>query len=117
MTPSVRQFLLAIFITCHSTMSVCGPCLHELPSLTHRPRTASRARRSEILAQSSGHSKDSCLVCKYVAQSQLTVEVSSHRSTDQLVELLISLRDRSQPNSNPPGSNPRAPPVFGGRWS
>jgi hypothetical protein len=116
MTPRVRQFLFATLITCHATVSVCGPCLHELPSFTHRPWTASGAHRSDVLAQSGVHSKDSCLVCQYVAQFQLAVEISSHRSTDQLVELLISVRDLSQPVFNPLGSNPRAPPVSGVRW-
>ena len=116
MTPRVRQLLFATLITWHATVSVCGPCLHELPSFTHRPWTASRTHRSDVLAQSGGHSKDSCLVCQYVVQSQLAVEISGHRSTDQLIELVISVRDLSQPISNPLGSYPRAPPVSGVRW-
>ncbi len=116
MTPRVRPFLFATLITCHATVSVCGPCLHELPGFTHRPWTASRADRSDVVAQSGGHSKDSCLLCQYVAQSQLAVEISVHRSTDQLVDLLVPVLHLSQPIFNPLGSNPRAPPVSGVRW-
>ena len=69
----VRHFLFASLIACHAAVTLCGPCLHELPGSSHQIGLATKSHRPDAPAQSSRDSADNCLICHFVAQGQLTV--------------------------------------------
>ena len=93
MPRSVRHFLFASLIACHAAVTLCGPCLHELPGSSHQIGLATQSHRPDAPAQSSRDSADNCLICHFVAQGQLTVATTC--------ELLRPGRDRDR--------DPRAP--------
>ena len=111
MSRLVRQFLLMSLIACHAVVTLCGPCLHELPGLSHKTGASSKVHGADDPIQSRGDSTDRCLICHFVAQGQLPVEFPSDSSPQFIDELVSSALSVTPPLSNPLPSVPRAPPV------
>jgi hypothetical protein len=110
MSRFVRQLLFASLIACHAAVTLCGPCLHELPGSPHEMGAASRPDRAGDPIPSGRDSTDRCLICHFVAQGQLPVELSCTFSIQLLDELAIPTSPVWLPHSNPLPSHPRAPP-------
>ena len=89
MPRSVRHFLFASLIACHAAVTLCGPCLHELPGSSHQMGLASKSHRPDAPAQSSRDSADNCLICHFVAQGQLTVATTCDCSALLVTEIEI----------------------------
>ena len=86
MTRSVRHFLVAALIACHAAVTLCGPCLHELPGSSHQFGPAGKTHRPDAPAKSATDSADNCLICHFVAQRQLTVAAMCERGyADRMV--------------------------------
>jgi hypothetical protein len=112
MSRIVRQILPAFLIACHAAVTLCGPCLHELPGATHHQiSAASKSNRSDDPVWPRNDSRDGCLICQFVAQGQLPVELSRESLPHLIGELVLGAFpvSRSLPNSLP--SCPRAPPT------
>ncbi len=107
----IKQLLFASLIACHAAVVLCGPCLHELPGSTHQIGAASKAQRADHPLQSSGDSKDGCLICHFVAQGQLPVEIVCEISPELTTELVIVALPVPLTPANLLPSSPRAPPV------
>jgi hypothetical protein len=115
MTRFVKQLLFASLIACHVAVVLCGPCLHELSGSSHQMGAASTSHRADDPLQSRSDSKDSCLICHFVAQGQVPVEFSRTSSPQTVTELVIPALPVSRIHTNPLSSCPRAPPaVFAG---
>jgi hypothetical protein len=110
MSRSVRQFLFASLIACHAAVTLCGPCLHELPGLSHKMGAASQPHGSDDPISSRGDSADRCLVCQCLAQGQLPVEFSGVSSAQVIDELVIPAIRVTPHLSHPLPTFPRAPP-------
>jgi hypothetical protein len=107
----VRQVLFSSLIACHASVSLCGPCFHGLQlSAHHQMGEVSTPYRPDHPILPGSDSRDSCLVCQFVAQSQLPVEFSQERLPQLIIELVYSTLPSSQPVANPLAACPRAPP-------
>lgn len=71
----VRQVLVASLIALHAAVVLCGPCLHELPGLSHSPDFGSTAQQQHPL-KSSHDSADNCPLCHFLAQGHVPVSSS-----------------------------------------
>ena len=111
MSRLVRQILFASMIACHAAVTLCGPCLHGLPGLSHTISAASKPHGSDDPLQSPRDATDRCLICHFVAQAQLPVEFSGEPSVPLVDELVITVVRMTQPLSNPLPACPRAPPM------
>jgi hypothetical protein len=108
----VRQVLFSSLIVCHASASLCGPCLHGLQgSAPHPMGDISRPYRPDHPILPESDSRDGCLVCQFVAQSQLPVEFSQERLPQLITELVYKGLPSSQPISNPHIACPRGPPM------
>jgi hypothetical protein len=111
MSRSVRQLLFASLIACHAAVTLCGPCLHGLPGLSHKTAHVSRDHGSDDPIQSRSDTMDRCLICHFVAQDQLPVAISGE-SPDQFIdELATPAVCVTACSSHPLPSSPRAPPI------
>ena len=111
MSRVARHILFASVIAMHAAVSLCGPCLHQLPGSSHQLGTASKANCPEDPARSPGDSADNCLICHFVAQGQLLVASSCEISAPSIAELPApSVRTDPQRHIHVP-SSPRAPPA------
>ena len=111
MTRFVKQLLFASLIACHAAVVLCGPCLHELPGASHQMGAASKPNRSDHPLQSPTDSKDSCLICHFVAQGQLPVEFSQGPTVQLIAEVVVATPSVVHTSSRALPSCPRAPPV------
>ncbi len=111
MTRFVKQLLFASLIACHAAVVLCGPCLHELPGASHQTGAASKPNRSDHPLQAPGDSKDSCLICHFVAQGQLPVEFSQGLTVQLIADLVVAAPAVVHTSSSALPSCPRAPPV------
>jgi hypothetical protein len=97
-----RQFLSAFLIACHSTVTLCGPCLHELPNAAHHHiGAASKLHRADDPLRPRSDSKEGCLICQFVAQGQLPVESSGESSPQLVAELVLIALAALEPLSYP----------------
>jgi hypothetical protein len=111
MSRFARHALFASVIAIHAIVSLCGPCLHELPGASHERGAKSKAQCPRDPAQAPRDSSDNCLICQFVAQGQLLVECDT-----QL--LVVAVTEQPVP-SLPPSrilhihvpASPRAPPL------
>ena len=111
MSRIVRHLLFASVLACHAVVTLCGPCLHALPGSSHEPGAASKSQRPDDVSQSRRDSSDNCLVCHFVLQGQLPVELANAASIEQITELVpTALPTSITPPIHVP-SNPRAPPA------
>jgi hypothetical protein len=117
MSRLVRQLLFASLIACHSAVTLCGPCLHELSGSPHEMGAASKPHRPDDPAQSRRDATDRCLICHFVAQGQLPIEFFCESSIQLIDELALPTLPVSRPLSNPLPSSPRAPPGIASRLS
>ena len=111
MSRSLRQLLFATLIACHAAVTLCGPCLHELPGSAHQFGPAGEAHRSDVPAKSSTDSADNCLICHFVAQGQLTVASTCEHSAPIVAEFVIPELPAARPLPHHCPSSPRAPPT------
>jgi hypothetical protein len=112
MPRSVRHFLFASLIACHAAVTLCGPCLHELPGSSHQFGPVTKTHRPDAPAQSSGDSADNCLICHFVAQGQLTVASTCERSAPVVVDVEVPELPAARPLPHHVPSSPRAPPAI-----
>ena len=111
MTRSVRHLLVAAVIACHAAVTLCGPCLHELPGSSHQIGLATQSHRPDAPAQTSRDSADNCLICHFVAQGQLTVATTCERSAPVVAEFEVPELPAARPLPHHVPSSPRAPPA------
>jgi hypothetical protein len=111
MSRFVRQFLFASLIACHAAVILCGPCLHALPGSTHHMGAVTKSHGPDDPVQLRRDASDHCLICHFVAQSQLTVELSGGCSIQPSDELVVPSILASRPFSQLLPSSPRAPPA------
>lgn len=112
MTRFVRHLLFASLIACHAAVTLCGPCLHEIPGSSHAFGPASASHRPDAPAKSATDSADNCLICHFVAQGQLTVAPTCQQSTPLLAERVIPDLPVARPLPHHCPSSPRAPPAL-----
>jgi hypothetical protein len=114
MAAIARGLLLASLIAYHAAVSLCGPCLHGLTGSPHEPGAASKPHRTDSPAGSrgNGESADLCLICQFVAQSQLPVEFRYDFSTQAVTELVAPVHPITGAVSLPLLPVPRAPPII-----
>ena len=73
----IRQFLVASLIAFHAAVTLCGPCLHELPGLGHESAASTSSQPASQHPVKSPHDTgDSCPVCHFLAHGQLPVTLS-----------------------------------------
>jgi hypothetical protein len=111
MSRSVRQFLFASLIACHAAVTLCGPCLHGLPGLSHKTAPVSNDHGPDDPIQSRSDAMDRCLICHFVAQGQLPVAFSGESPVQFIDKLVIPAICVSPCSFNPLPSSPRAPPI------
>ncbi len=117
MSRFVRQLLFAALIACHASVTLCGPCLHELAGSSHATGTASKGHLPGGPSPSGRDTTDGCLICQFFAQGQLPVTFSSEPSIQVIDELAIPILPFTTPLPNPLPSSPRAPPAFPSKLS
>jgi hypothetical protein len=106
-----RRILCGWLIVYHAAVTLCGPCLHELPGQSHQRGTASKPHDSDDPIQSGSDSTERCLICHFVAQAQLPVEFSGQSSIEFVIELVIPTIDVDRILCAPLQACPRAPPT------
>jgi hypothetical protein len=111
MSRFVRHFLFAALIACHAAVTLCGPCLHELPGSSHQFGPATNTQRLDAPAKSSTDSADNCLICHFVAQGQLTVAATCERSAPLVAAFVVPELPAVRPLPHHCPSSPRAPPT------
>jgi hypothetical protein len=111
MPRSVRQLLFTALIACHAAVTLCGPCLHELPGSSHQFGLVTKPHRPDAPAKSATDSADNCLICHFVAQGQLMVAATSERSTPLVAEFVAPELPAVRPQPHHCPSSPRAPPA------
>ncbi len=110
MSRLARQLLFAAIIAYHAIVTVCGPCLHELPGASHETSAAAKANRPSSPVAPRSDTNDHCLICQFVAQGQLPVEFAYNFSTFAIADLAIPDLPVSEVAAPALPSCPRAPP-------
>lgn len=115
----VRHALIASFIAFHAAVTLCGPCLHEVPGMGHDPawELSSKAGHSFDTGTDRHVSGDTCPICHFMAQGQLAVESSRLPALQFVVELATPVGPGVSPSSPNLPSCPRAPPAGDARLS
>jgi hypothetical protein len=117
MSRIVRHLLIGSVLAFHAAVTLCGPCLHALPGTSHGSGTTSNLNRPDDPVQPRPDSADNCLICHFLAQGQLPVELTSVSSTIETTDLVVAaVSNISRPAIHFP-SSPRAPPVNSVIWS
>jgi len=111
MSRIVRHLLFASVLACHAAVTFCGPCLHALPGSSHELKGDARSHRTDDAAQSRRDAADNCLICQFVAQGQLPVELATGIPSQQAAALIVPDLPAPDIRSAPLSSSPRAPPV------
>ena len=112
MSRFARHTLFASVIALHAIVSLCGQCLHELPGSSHQLGPASKTDGRGDPAQSPRDSADNCLICHFVAQSQLAALDDCEISALLVAELSVpSFPTDCSFHTHVP-SSPRAPPAM-----
>ena len=111
MSRLVRQILFASLIACHAAVTLCGPCLHELPGSSHQFGPVTKTHRPDAPAKSATDSADNCLICHFVAQGQLTVAANCERSAPLVAAFEAPELPAVRPLPHHCPSSPRAPPT------
>lgn len=108
-----RQLLIASLIAFHAAVTLCGPCLHAMPGLSHESGPESSAKKGHSFDSESTHhtSADTCPICHFLAQGQLAVESSSIPAVQFVDELASPAHPGASPSSPHLPSCPRAPPA------
>src|SRR5262249_20109137 len=111
MSRFARHSLFASLIALHAMVSLCGPCLHELPGAAHELGAKSKAQCPRDSAPSPRDSSDNCLICHFVAQGQLLVENDTDILAVTVAELPVPAFPPSRILHIHVPASPRAPPV------
>jgi hypothetical protein len=111
MLRALSKLLFFTLLACHTAVTVCGPCLHELAGSSHRLGVTLKSPVPGDVPQPRDHNADNCLVCHYVAQGQLSVDLVCFA----VVPLVFELETPDCPTlPSPPTrtlAHPRAPPT------
>ncbi len=75
MTRAFSKLLFFALLASYTAATVCGPCLHELAGTPHRLSVTLKSPVPGDVPESSDHNADNCLVCHFVAQGQLSVDL------------------------------------------
>jgi hypothetical protein len=113
----IRQFLFASLIACHAAVILCGPCLHALSGATHEMGATTKSHDTDDPVQSRRDASDHCLICHFVAQSQLTIAFSGISAIQPSVEWVAPSIFAASPFSQLLTTGPRAPPANNLFWS
>ena len=111
MSRIVRHILFGSVLACHAAITLLGPCLHALPGSSHDLATTSKSHHQSDRAQSPRGAADNCLICQFVAQGQLRVELASGLSVQLISDLMAPDLPATQSLPLPLPSSPRAPPA------
>ncbi len=112
MSRVLHKLVFFSLFACHTAVTVCGPCLHELPGVGHQKSgLSSKPQASGDEAKSRLHTSDHCLVCQYIAQGQLPVERASVGNVSHVVGLETCFCPSFRPSRIVALAHPRAPPV------
>jgi hypothetical protein len=106
-----RHALFAAVIAMHAIVSLCGPCLHELPGASHELGAKSKVQCPGDSTRPPRDSSDNCLICHFVAQGQLPVESDAHIFAVAVAELPVPPLPHTRILHIHVPSSPRAPPV------
>ena len=110
MTRAFSKFLFFTLLACHTAVTVCGPCLHELAGSSHRLSVTLESPVPGDVPPPSDHNADNCLVCHFLAQGQLSAVLVCLN----IVPLVLELETPECPTrpSSPTRTlaHPRAPP-------
>jgi hypothetical protein len=86
--------------------------LHELPGSAHQIGPTSKSHGSDHPLRSRSDCKDHCLICQFIAQGQLSVEVYAGSSSQLIADLVLPIAPKPHfPADSVPSS--RAPPLTG----
>ena len=108
MSRIVRHILFASVLACHAAITLLGPCLHALTGSSHDLVATSKSHHSSDCAQSPRDGADNCLICQFVAQGQLRVELASGLSVQLTSELVAPDLSATHTLPLPLPSSPRA---------
>jgi hypothetical protein len=111
MSRIVRHLLFGSVIACHAAVVLCGPCLHALPGSSHGLGAVSKSDRPDDPTQSRRDSADNCLICQFVTQGQLPVEISCGPTIHVIAALVVPVLPATHTLPLQLPSNPRAPPA------
>jgi hypothetical protein len=107
-----RPFFAAFLIAFHATLTLCAPCLHELPGASHHAiGDASKLHRSDDPIRPKSDSADGCVICQFIAQGHLPVDFALQPTPQLVVELALPCTPLLNRNPAPLASCPRAPPA------
>jgi hypothetical protein len=111
----VRQLFCASLIAYHAAVSLCAPCLHELAGSSHVFGGTPKPHNADDSSGARGDSKSSdlCLICQFVAQSQLPVELGSDQVVEAVAEIAIAVFVPRHAVFASLAPSPRAPPIAG----
>jgi hypothetical protein len=105
------MLMFVALVACHTAVTVCGPCLHELNGSADRLSVAAKSSVPGDNTPPRDHNADNCLICHYVAQSQLPVDLTCFAVVPLVFEL-ATLEFPAHPVSvSLTPSHPRAPPL------
>jgi len=105
-----RHVLFASVIALHAIVTLCGQCLHEFAGSSHQLGLTSKAQGADDLGRSPRDAADNCLICHFVAQSQLPVDCYAQVAVAPVATIpLPFLQVRCSVRTHVP-SSPRAPP-------
>ncbi len=111
MNRALRKALFLSLLACQTAVTVCGPCLHELPGLSHELSISSKAKVPPDGSRPLDHKADHCLICHYLTQGQVSVEVVSLAVVPLVFELAAVERPALLSSSCPSLAHSRAPPA------
>ena len=108
-----RQSLVALLVALHAAVALCGPCLHELPGMSHEASSVSNLPQGQNPLKASHDSSDTCPICHFLAQGQLAVSPTWARVELRSWEWIASVSAPIKTARHSLESRPRAPPVVG----
>ncbi len=108
---ALRKLLFLAFVTCHVAVTVCGPCLHDIAGSSDRLGVTAKSPVPGDTSQPRDHNADNCLICHYVAQGLLSVDLVTLAVVPHVFELVIPECPALPSSPAEALSHPRAPPA------
>jgi hypothetical protein len=106
-----RKLMFVALVACPAAVTVCGPCLHELTGSSHRLSVAAKSSKPGDNAPPRDHNADNCLICHYVAQCQLPINLTCFAVVPLVFELATPEFPALPVSVTNTPSHPRAPPL------
>jgi len=105
-----RKILATVFLGLYGMLSVSGPSLHSFPVFDHGKAERSETKEAPGRHSDLGNSHDDCLVCHFLAQSQIHHDSTPHDTSELTSPDAVGDAPCLEILHSPLHAHPRAPP-------